>query len=324
MLPPRPPRRIDAARPRLAGGARAARPPILQLLVLAVATFVLHACQGEPDALSPELRASKLPRLLTVTGGGKGGGVVTAPNYGETPSLNCVITNGTAGPEDCAQSYGWKTQVQLTATADPGGSTFTGWSGACSGTAPTCKVVMTQSRSVQASFAGQGTPTFTLNVSGDGDGNGTITSQAPLTPAINCTVTAGTAVSGACSGTYPEGDPGDARGRGGQWPHLRWLERQLRRHGHLRADDVRRPRRVGHVQRPGRHRGQHRAVGRRPSPRRSSGCTPASCSTARFSCGGTAASRSSGIRRAAGSRRRPTPPAPIPRPASCSAAATRS
>ena len=164
MLPPRPPRWIGAARPRLAGGARTARrPTILHLLVLAFAAFVLHSCGGEPDALSPELRASKIPRLLTVTGGGTGSGTVTAPNYGETPSLNCGITGGTLGPEDCALSYGWKTQVQLTATPDSPGSTFTGWSGACTGTAPTCKVVMTQSRSVKATFAGQGTPDFTLN-----------------------------------------------------------------------------------------------------------------------------------------------------------------
>jgi hypothetical protein len=205
MLALRPPWWIGAALSRLAARARAPRcPSTNRLLVLAASTFVLHACQGEPDALSPELRAQKLPRLLTVTGGGTGGGVVTAPNYGETPSMACVITNGTAGPtEACALSYGWKTAVQLTATADSG-STFTGWSGACTGTAPTCRVTMTQSRSVRASFAGQGTPSFTLNVSGDGDGNGTVTSQANLTPAINCTVTAGTAVSGACSATYPQ------------------------------------------------------------------------------------------------------------------------
>jgi Domain of unknown function (DUF1929)/Divergent InlB B-repeat domain len=207
MLPPRSTRWIGAARSLRARRAHAARRPrLLHMLVLAVAAFVLHACGGDPDALSPELRATKIPRLLTVTGTGTGGGHVTAPAYGETPSLDCVITNGTAGPENCALSYGWKTQVQLQATADLG-STFTGWSGACTGTAPTCKVVMTQSRSVQGSFAGQGTPTFTLNVSGDGDGNGTVTSQVGLTPAINCTVTAGTAVSGACSGTYPDGTP---------------------------------------------------------------------------------------------------------------------
>ena len=208
MLPPRTPRWIGAVGSRLARSARALRrAATVRLLVLALAAIGLHACGGEPDALSPELRASKIPRLLTVTGGGTGSGTVTAPNYNETASLNCVITGGTLGPEECALSYGWKTQVQLTATPDSPGSTFTGWSGACSGTAPTCKVVMTQSRSVQANFAGQGTPDFMLNVTGDGNGNGTVTSQAGLSPAIACTVTAGTAVSGACSGTYPQGTP---------------------------------------------------------------------------------------------------------------------
>ena len=160
---------------------------------LLATAVLLHACQGGPDSTSPELRTTKLPRSLTVTGGGTGGGMVTAPNYGETPDLACVITNGTAGPEDCLRSYGWKTRVDLKATPDPG-SSFTGWSGACTGTASTCRVTMTQSRSVRASFAGHGTPSFTLNVSGDGDGNGTVRSQAGLTPAINCTITAGTAV----------------------------------------------------------------------------------------------------------------------------------
>src|SRR6185436_21170061 len=132
MVPPRTPRWIGAVCSRLAHAVRLGRrPATVRLLVLAVAALVLHACGGEPDALSPELRAAKIPRLLTVTGGGTGSGTVTAPNYGETPSLNCVITGGTLGPEDCALSYGWKTQVQLTATPDSPGSTFTGWSGAC-------------------------------------------------------------------------------------------------------------------------------------------------------------------------------------------------
>lgn len=166
--------------------------------------LVLLACQGEPDATSPELAARKVPRVLTVTGGGTGGGAVTAPDYGETPEFDCVITNGTAAPEDCSASYGWKTQVILTVTPDQG-STFTGWSGACTGTSSTCKVVMSRSRSVKASFSGQGTPAFTLNISGSGNGDGTVTSQAGLTPAINCAITAGSAASGSCSADYPQG-----------------------------------------------------------------------------------------------------------------------
>ncbi len=174
--------------------------------VLAAILLGVVACQDDPGA-APELAATKVNRYLTVTGGGTGGGIVTAPPYGETAGLECVITNGTAAPENCIMpvSYGWKTQVILTATPDPGGSRFTGWSGACTGTATTCKVVMTQSRNVKASFTGQGTPTFALNVSGGGDGGGTVTSQAGLTPAIDCQVTAGTAASGTCSAIYTEG-----------------------------------------------------------------------------------------------------------------------
>jgi hypothetical protein len=174
-------------------------PPIGLLVAAAV---LLHGCQGQPDVTNPEFRQVKIPRVLTVSGGGTGGGKVTAPVYGETAAIDCVITNGTAGPtEQCTMAYGWKTQVQLHALPDPG-SSFTGWSGACTGTATTCKVVMTQSRSVKASFAGQSTPSFTLNVSGSGDGSGAVTSQSGLTPAVNCTITAGSAVSGACSATY--------------------------------------------------------------------------------------------------------------------------
>jgi hypothetical protein len=142
--------------------------------------------------------------VLTVTGGGTGGGTVTAPFYGETGALNCVITNGVAPPETCSKAYGWKTQVLLTVTPDPG-STFTGWSGACSGTGTTCRLTMTQSRSVKASFGGQGTPSFTLNISGSGTGSGTVSSQAGLSPAISCSITSGSAASVGCSATYLQG-----------------------------------------------------------------------------------------------------------------------
>jgi hypothetical protein len=188
-----------AAASRFAGPGAAARP-----LALAVSLLLLHACQGDPDSMSPELAANKLPRVLTVTGSGTGTGDVTAPAFGETPSLDCGIVAGTTGPEICTQSYGWKTQVVLTATPQ-GSSTFAGWGGACSGTGPTCKVVMTQSKSVTATFTGATTPSYDLNVSGGGNGNGTITTQSGLTPVINCTITAGTATGGACTGRYLQG-----------------------------------------------------------------------------------------------------------------------
>ena len=51
---------------------------------------------------------------------------------------------------DCSESYASGTSVTLTASA-AGGSTFAGWSGACSGTG-TCNVTMTAARSVTATF----------------------------------------------------------------------------------------------------------------------------------------------------------------------------
>jgi hypothetical protein len=53
----------------------------------------------------------------------------------------------------CSKSFNANTLVTLTATA-ASGSAFAGWSGACSGTALTCAVTMSQARNVGASFAG--------------------------------------------------------------------------------------------------------------------------------------------------------------------------
>ena len=165
---------------------------------------LLYGCQEQPEPLAPAFAKAKSGRTLTVTGGGNGLGTVTAPDYGEAGALVCGISGGTADPIKCVKTYGWKTQVQLTAMPQ-GGSTFTGWSGACSGTGQTCKAVMTQARSVRASFSGAGTPSFVLNVTGGGDGSGTVASQAGLTPAIACTIASGGAVGAGCTGTYLQG-----------------------------------------------------------------------------------------------------------------------
>ncbi len=95
---------------------------------------------------------------LAVTKGGNGGGTVVS-----NPT-------GIACGADCAENYNYNTMVALTATPSTG-STFTGWSGACTGTGP-CMVTMTQGRTVTASFTLQ---TFALTVSMTG--NGTVTSS---------------------------------------------------------------------------------------------------------------------------------------------------
>jgi len=76
---------------------------------------------------------------LTVTVSGGGTGTVTSAPAGVTCSLVCTAT------------FAMGTSVALTAT--PGaGSAFTGWSGACSGSA-SCTVVLDQARAVTARFS---------------------------------------------------------------------------------------------------------------------------------------------------------------------------
>ena len=68
-------------------------------------------------------------------------------------SGNGTVTSSLAGINcggDCSESYASGAAVTLTATA-AAGSTFTGWSGACTGTA-TCTVTMNAAKSVTATF----------------------------------------------------------------------------------------------------------------------------------------------------------------------------
>lgn len=74
--------------------------------------------------------------LLTVGKSGSGSGTVTSSPAG----INCG--------SDCSGSYSSGTSVTLTATPSTG-STFAGWSGACSGTG-TCSISMTAASSVTA------------------------------------------------------------------------------------------------------------------------------------------------------------------------------
>ncbi len=87
---------------------------------------------------------------LTVSKNGFGTGTVSGP-AGQGDGISC----GT----NCDETYVYNTSVTLTASP-AAGSTFAGWSGACSGTG-NCTVVMTQARNVTATFYSNGT----INVS---------------------------------------------------------------------------------------------------------------------------------------------------------------
>jgi hypothetical protein len=98
-------------------------------------------------------------RTLTVSTGGSGTGNVTG--------------SGIACPGDCSETYPDGTPVTLNANPT-GGSSFAGWSGACSGTGP-CELTMNADKSATASFAGVDSPPTALADSATVDEDATAT-----------------------------------------------------------------------------------------------------------------------------------------------------
>jgi hypothetical protein len=155
-------------------------------------------------AMSVTATFNLAPVTLSVTKSGTGSGTVV----GNPAGINCGAT--------CSQSVTPGTAITLTASPTTG-SSFAGWSGACTGTG-TCAVTVNAATSVTAAFSTNPNP-LTLSITKDGTGSGTVTS-APA--GINCgatcslTMTAGSSLtltatpvsgstfmgwSGPCSGT---------------------------------------------------------------------------------------------------------------------------
>ena len=128
--------------------------------------------------------------LLTVSKAGSGSGSVTSNPAG----IDCGAT--------CSASFTSGAMVTLTATAIAG-STFTGWTGDCSGTG-SCVVTMDQDRAVTATFDVAAAPTLTVTKAGSG--SGTVTSS----PAgIDCGATCTAAFTNGTMVTLtPTADPG--------------------------------------------------------------------------------------------------------------------
>jgi subtilisin family serine protease len=84
---------------------------------------------------------------------------------------------------DCANAYAMGTEVTL--TAEPAqGSVFSGWSGACSGTAA-CTLTMSEARQVTARFASTTTDVRVLSYTKQGSGPGTVVFAA-MGNSANC------------------------------------------------------------------------------------------------------------------------------------------
>ncbi len=133
---------------------------------------------GILDAGAAVIVARNLPSAtLTVNKSGSGSGTVTSNPAG----IDC----GAA----CTYAFPTGTTVTLTATPDTG-YTFSGWSGACSGTDP-CTVTLAEDRTVTAIFNRSDQQ---LTIVKTGSGNGTITSDP-----------AGIACNSTCSTLFPYG-----------------------------------------------------------------------------------------------------------------------
>jgi RHS repeat-associated protein/uncharacterized repeat protein (TIGR02543 family) len=179
------------------------------------------ACQGITPTCTVTLKeaqnvtavSDRLPITLNVAKTGTGTGTVTSVPAGIDCGAACSASfpqklaahqnhefrkEGKESEEDLQRKDddedgpAHKPAVFVTLTAAPAtGSTFDGWTGACTGSASTCTVTMDQSQTVTARFT---LVPMTLNATKTGNGAGTI---ASLQTGIDCGAT--------CSGIYDWG-----------------------------------------------------------------------------------------------------------------------
>jgi hypothetical protein len=123
-------------------------------------TGTCQLTMGADHSVTALFALAQAPKTLTVNKAGAGNGRVTSSPAG----IDCGAS--------CAHAFEHGTSVTLTATAGTG-ATFTGWSGACSGTGR-CTLTMSQNRSATATFA---LLSFALSVDKIGTGAGTISSS---------------------------------------------------------------------------------------------------------------------------------------------------
>lgn len=127
-------------------------------------------------------------KLIAKAPGGRPEHTLTVQKLGAGPGTITSAPPGIDCGTDCSASYTPETTVILTASP-ANGSTFSGWSGACSHSSTTCTVTMNSDKSVTASFGTTPPPSdHQLTVVTSGTGSGTITSSpAGITCGSDCT-----------------------------------------------------------------------------------------------------------------------------------------
>lgn len=170
-----------------------------------------NACTGSATTCTVTMSTARTAiAVFTPVASGQFGLTVVVSGSGSVSSTPAGITCGAA----CSASFASGASVTLTA-APQAGATFAGWSGACSGTATSCVVTMSQARSVGATFAQAGNVTLTVTT---GAGGSVVSSPSGIDCGARCVAAyaTGTAVTllprpaagyrfvgwgGACTGT---------------------------------------------------------------------------------------------------------------------------
>ena len=150
-----------------------------------ILSIFLTACGGGGDTGSTSNAAASA---------GSGSGTATTYSLSVLKSGSGTVASSPSGincGSSCSASYTSGTSVTLTATPATGYS-FSGWSGACTGTNASCTVSMTTARSVTASFSQNAPGTYSLSVSLSGAG-----AVASSPSGINC--------GSSCSASYASG-----------------------------------------------------------------------------------------------------------------------
>ena len=158
-------------------------------------------CTGNPcvvtmtgqRTIDATYRMPSAPGTLSVGGFGTGAGTVTSLPDG----INCTITAGSVNGT-CAAVFAGGLNVTLNAVST-GSSAFSGFTGACAGTACTATVVSGTTTPVGAGFAAASMPATLVVAPTAGSRGGGVITSAPA--GINCTVNDGI-TTGVCSVTF--------------------------------------------------------------------------------------------------------------------------